>query len=95
MNAAPKLQDNLSYPPRAMRADRAAAYLGSMSKSKFLELVDQGRLPRPVQIDGITMWDRFELDAAFDQIKADQTQRSGKRNTVDMVLGRGGDDDRN
>lgn len=29
-----KLHDHLSYPPRAMRAERAAAYL-SISRSKF------------------------------------------------------------
>ena len=37
-----KLQDALAYPPRAMKAERAAAYL-DMSRTKFLELVDQGR----------------------------------------------------
>lgn len=89
-----KLQDCLSYPPRAMRADRAAAYLGSMSKSKFLELVDQGKLPKPIRVGGITMWDRHDLDAALDQLKADDNQDQGqKRNTVDMVLGIGGDHD--
>src|SRR6266704_689160 len=35
---APKLADSLAYPPRGMRADRAAAYLG-MSTSTFLRLV--------------------------------------------------------
>ena len=55
-----KLQDHLAYPPRAFRADRAAAYLG-VSTSKFHVLVAQGRLPKPVRIDGITLWDRFSL----------------------------------
>lgn len=72
--AAEKLQDHLAYPPRAMRADRAAAYL-DISKSKFLELVGQGRLPRPVKIDGITSWDRFELDAAYESMKEQEQQR--------------------
>ncbi len=82
-----KLQDHISYPPRALRADRAAAYLGAMSTSKFLALVDAGRLPQPVRIDGMTMWDRLELDAAFETLKAEATEES--RNTVDMVLGIG------
>ena len=60
-----KLQDSFSYPPRLLRADRAAAYL-DMGKSKFLELVSQGRLPRPVRIDGITSWDRLELDGTVE-----------------------------
>ena len=38
--ASRKLQDNFSYPPRAMRAERAAAYL-SMSTSTFLALVKE------------------------------------------------------
>ena len=37
MSRAVKLQDSMAYPPRAMKADRAAAYL-DMSRSKFLEL---------------------------------------------------------
>jgi hypothetical protein len=31
------------------------------------------------------IWDRFELDAGFEALKAQE--RAGKRNTVDMVLG--------
>ena len=41
-----KLQDDVAYPPRAMKVERGAAYL-DMSRTKFLELVGQGRLPRP------------------------------------------------
>jgi len=78
-----KLQDHLSYPPRAMRAERAAAYL-AMSTSKFLQLVEEGRLPQPIRIDGIVSWDRFELDAAYDNFKDDNPPR---RNTVDEALG--------
>ena len=33
--------------PRGLRADDAAAYLG-MGKTKFLELVDKGMIPRRV-----------------------------------------------
>ena len=79
-----KLQDDFAYPPRAFRADRAAAYL-AMGKSKFLELVDEGRLPRPVRIDGIVSWDRLELDEAYERMKREETEHS--HNTVDMVLG--------
>ncbi len=65
--AAHKLQDGLAYPPRAMRAERAAAYLG-MSRSKFLELVDDGRMPKSIHLDGIALWDRLALDVAFDEL---------------------------
>lgn len=63
-----KLADGLSYPPRAMRADQAAAYL-SMSRSMFLRLVDEHVMPIPVKIRGMTTWDRFDLDAAYDNLK--------------------------
>src|SRR5262245_57994574 len=85
-----KLHDHFAYPPRAMRADRGARYL-DMSKSKFLDLVERGKLPKPVRIDGVVVWDRLELEAAFEQLKAEEIEeRGGKRNTVDMVLGIGG-----
>jgi predicted DNA-binding transcriptional regulator AlpA len=51
-----------------MRAERAAAYL-DMSVSKFKQLVEDGRMPRPVRIDGGVTWDRLELDAAYDEFK--------------------------
>jgi len=60
-----KLQDDLAYPPRAMKADRAAAYL-DMSRSKFLELVDRGRLPKPKTIDGVPMWESDAVESVFD-----------------------------
>jgi predicted DNA-binding transcriptional regulator AlpA len=64
-----KLQDQLAYPPRAMRADRAAAYL-AMATSTFLELVKEGLLPKGVKVKGMMMWDRYDLDSAFDELKA-------------------------
>jgi hypothetical protein len=79
-----KLQDHLAYPPRAFRAERAAAYLG-MSTSKFLELVDRGRLSPGIKVDNMTIWDRLQLDADFEALKVEEATR--KRNTVDMVLG--------
>jgi hypothetical protein len=60
-----KFQDELSYPPRAMKAERAAAYL-DMSRSKFLELVDRGDLPKPKIIDDVPMWESDAVDLAFD-----------------------------
>jgi predicted DNA-binding transcriptional regulator AlpA len=65
---ATKLSDQMAYPPRAMRAERAAAYL-SMSRAAFLRLVEDGTMPAPVKIKGIVLWDRLELDAAFDKLR--------------------------
>jgi predicted DNA-binding transcriptional regulator AlpA len=75
-----------AYPPRAMRADRGAAYL-DMGKSKFLELVAQGRLPQPVRIDGVVTWDRLELDAAYEQMKREETGQ--RRNPIEDHYGIG------
>jgi predicted DNA-binding transcriptional regulator AlpA len=66
---ADKLQDHLAYPPRGMDAERAASYVG-FGRTKFLELVNDGRMPKPaVIVDAIPRWDRLELDAAFDDLK--------------------------
>jgi predicted DNA-binding transcriptional regulator AlpA len=46
-----KVQDSLAYPPRGLRASRAAAYLG-MSENSFLNLVEEGKMPKPLQIGG-------------------------------------------
>ncbi|MEY9638775.1 excisionase family DNA binding protein [Bradyrhizobium japonicum] len=63
-----KLQDGLAYPPRAMRADQAAAYL-SISTRFFYELVEAEKMPPPVKVGNASLWDRRELDAAFDNLK--------------------------
>jgi len=33
--------------------------------TKFDEMVDDGRMPKPKRIDGRVTWDRVKLDAAF------------------------------
>ena len=78
-----KLADTLAYPPRAMRADRAAAYLG-MSQSAFLRLVEEKLMPAPVKIKGMTTWDRLELDAAYDNFKSNDSETG---NTMHKILG--------
>jgi predicted DNA-binding transcriptional regulator AlpA len=75
-----KLADGLAYPPRAMRADRAAAYL-DMSPASFHRLVDEGVLPRGHPVKGMVIWDRYELDAAFESLKC------GDDNSMHKLLG--------
>jgi predicted DNA-binding transcriptional regulator AlpA len=70
--------------PRGLRADTAAAYLG-MGKTKFLELVDKGIIPKAAMIDGIKIWDRFDLDAVLDAAKADTPT---EQNSFDKILRR-------
>jgi hypothetical protein len=81
---ARKLADNLAYPPRAFRADRAAAYL-SVSTTKFLEWVEQGKMPKGAHIDGVVLWDRLALDLAFDAVQADSDRPNGFDAIVDQV----------
>jgi predicted DNA-binding transcriptional regulator AlpA len=78
-----RLQDNLAYAPRGMRAPRAAAYLG-MSESSFLALVAESKMPKPKKIKGMAIWDRHALDAAFDNLGGDDPP---KRNMVRAALG--------
>jgi predicted DNA-binding transcriptional regulator AlpA len=58
-----------------MRCERAAAYL-DMSEASFLRLVAEKELPPGTPIRGMVLWDRYELDAAFENWKA---KRKGRR----------------
>ena len=78
-----KLQDSLAYPPRGLRAARAAAYLG-MSETSFLVLVTEGKMPRPKRAKGMTIWDRLELEAAFEALTDEEQTR--RRNSIDEYL---------
>jgi excisionase family DNA binding protein len=77
-------KSSFNYPPRGFRSGQAAAYLG-MSRSKFLELVDEGRLPRPRVVDAMRIWDRVELDTAFDEFAEHGDE--GRPNSFDRALG--------
>lgn len=68
--------------PRGFRADDAAAYLG-MGKTKFLELVDKGTIPRAIVIDSIKIWDRLDLDAVIDAAKEDTP---AENNSFDKIM---------
>jgi hypothetical protein len=72
-----KLQDALSYVPRGLRAERAAAYLG-LGLTKFLEMAKDGRMPAGKLVDGCRIWDRLALDAAFDALPDDGADTAGE-----------------
>ena len=77
---------NFPYLPRGMRVEEAALYLG-MGRSKFLQLVCEGRLPKPKAVDGMRIWDRRELDASFDDFA--EHADNGRPNSFDEILGAG------
>lgn len=54
--------------PRGLRREDAAAYVG-VSTTKFDEWVDRHVMPAPKRIDRVVVWDRLELDAAFDALR--------------------------
>jgi predicted DNA-binding transcriptional regulator AlpA len=72
-----------AYPPRAMRAEQAADYL-SMSRSMWLKLVDEGKMPKPIKIGAMTTWDRYDIDDAFEDLKRGNGEPS--ENTVHKRL---------
>ena len=82
-----KLQDSFAYPPRAFRADRAAAYL-SMSTSTFLKLVGEGVMPQGFKCKDMRLWDRHELDAAVENLKEQADER---RNPIEDHYGISGE----
>lgn len=57
----------LKLEPRGLSLPDAAAYLG-VSSSLFSEMVSDGRLPPPKQINRRRVWDRRRLDEAFDML---------------------------
>jgi hypothetical protein len=51
-----------------MPEDRAAAYIG-FGSTKFRELVQDGKMPKPIDVDGSPRWDRHDLDGAVEDLK--------------------------
>ena len=62
----------ISLPPRGLKREQAALYVGPVGTTKFDEMVKDGRMPKPKRIDGLTSWDRLELDAAYAALPTDE-----------------------
>ena len=61
------MNDSLALPPRGMSRMEAARYVG-VGTTLFDELVADGRMPKPRRVNSRTIWDREELDNAFDAL---------------------------
>ena len=70
----------LTLAPRGLSRAQAAEYVG-VGVTKFDEMVDDGRMPKPKRIDGRIVWDRFRLDEAFDALD----EGTGSRNEWDSL----------
>lgn len=58
------------FVPLGLGEHDAAESIG-ISSSKFRQLVDDGRMPKPRKIDGRRVWDVDELRAAFKSLPRD------------------------
>ena len=56
-----------AYFRRGLNRTEAADYIG-ISATKFGQLVQEKRMPKPKQIDGRYVWDVYALDSAFDEL---------------------------
>ena len=61
----------LALAPRGLSRVQAAEYVG-VGVTKFDQMVDDGRMPRPKRIDGRLVWDRVKLDEAFEALDDDR-----------------------
>lgn len=59
-----------SLPPRGLSRPEAAEYIG-VGVTKFDQMVDDGRMPKPTAIDGRKVWDRVKIDQAFSALGDD------------------------
>lgn len=59
-----------SLAPRGLSRPVAAAYI-DVSPTKFDEMVEDGRMPKPKRVDARKIWDRHQLDQAFSALPSD------------------------
>lgn len=62
-----KNADAFSYPPRGLSRAEAARYIG-VGITLFEEMVRDGRMPNPKQVNSGRIWDRIALDACFSDL---------------------------
>lgn len=64
-------------PRRGLRREEAAAYVG-VSPTKFDDWVERKLMPKPKRIDGVVVWDRFQLDIYFDALPDEASTATNK-----------------
>lgn len=72
-----------NLPPRGVCRAAAAQYIG-ISATKFDQMVEDRRMPKPIALDGRRVWDVQALDRAFDKL-AGQDDSNGDSNEWDEV----------
>ena len=71
-----KAADTYSYPPRGLCREAAARYLG-IPTELFDDLIQRGKLPGPRLLSGTAVWDRHQLDEAFDECPTAESSPAG------------------
>ena len=56
-----------TQPRRGLDHDEAAIYVG-VTFATFDNMVNDGRLPKPVELDGESVWDLVQLDRSMDRL---------------------------
>jgi predicted DNA-binding transcriptional regulator AlpA len=74
-----------NLPPRGLSREAAAQYIG-VGVGKFDQMTKDGRMPKPIRIDGGKVWDRCALDRAFDVLGG--SARRTKTGWEDFLDGR-------
>jgi predicted DNA-binding transcriptional regulator AlpA len=73
---------DMSIPRLAVRREEAAAMI-RVSVTKFMEWVNDGRMPKPHKFDGVVLWDVNEIREAWECLR-DGTPR--QENPFDGVI---------
>ena len=75
-----------SLPPRGLSREAAAQYVG-ISVGKFDQMTKDGRMPKPIRIDGRKVWDRCAVDRAFDVLSGSASAPSVGEGWEDYLNG--------
>ena len=57
--------------PRGLNREQAAEYIG-VGTTLFDQMVADGRMPPPIEVNTRKIWDRHRLDRAFDRLYGDE-----------------------
>jgi predicted DNA-binding transcriptional regulator AlpA len=81
---------DLKLPPIGLSRFDAAAHIG-VGSNLFQALVDDGRMPRPRQINSRLVWHRREIEEAFEALPRFGTpaeRSAGEINSLDAMIAR-------
>ena len=73
MRTAQSQARKAATPRRGLSRVDSAIYIG-VGATKFDEMVDDGRMPKPKRIDARVLWDIKALDLAFDDLPDDASK---------------------